>query len=44
MTDHRINLTLYKLDRVIEGDMDELVGALVADHQAQQLAAVGVDD
>ncbi|MCP3056846.1 peptide chain release factor 1, partial [Aurantimonas marianensis] len=44
VTDHRINLTLYKLDRVIEGEMDELVGALVADHQAHQLAAVGVDD
>ncbi|MBB4005744.1 peptide chain release factor 1 [Aurantimonas endophytica] len=43
VTDHRINLTLYKLDRVIEGEMDELVEALVADHQAQLLAAVGAD-
>jgi peptide chain release factor 1 len=43
VTDHRINLTLYKLDRVIEGEMDELVDALVADHQAQLLAAVGAD-
>ena len=43
VTDHRINLTLYKLDRVIEGEMDELVDALVADHQAHLLAAVGVD-
>ena len=41
VTDHRINLTLYKLERVIEGDMDELVEALVADHRAGQLAAVG---
>ena len=41
VTDHRINLTLYKLDRVIEGDMDELVDALVADDQATRLAAVG---
>ena len=40
VTDHRINLTLYKLDRVIEGEMDELVDALVAEHQARQLAAV----
>lgn len=38
VTDHRINLTLYKLDRVIEGDLDELVDALVADHQSQLLA------
>ncbi|EAS49277.1 peptide chain release factor 1 [Aurantimonas manganoxydans SI85-9A1] len=43
VTDHRINLTLYKLDRVIEGEMDELVDALIADHQAHLLAAVGVD-
>ncbi|MCP1199937.1 peptide chain release factor 1 [Notoacmeibacter sp. MSK16QG-6] len=38
VTDHRINLTLYKLDRVIEGDLDELVDALIADHQAALLA------
>ena len=38
MTDHRINLTLYKLDRVIEGDMDELIDALVSDHQSRLLA------
>ena len=43
VTDHRINLTLYKLDRVIEGEMDELVDALIADHQAQLLIAVGAD-
>ncbi|WP_062218099.1 peptide chain release factor 1 [Aureimonas sp. D3] len=41
VTDHRINLTLYKLDRVIEGEMDELVDALVADDQAARLAAMG---
>ncbi|MBO0661977.1 peptide chain release factor 1 [Jiella sp. MQZ9-1] len=44
VTDHRINLTLYKLDRVIEGELDELVEALVADHQARLLAAVGGED
>ena len=44
VTDHRINLTLYKLDRVIEGEMEELVEALVADHQARLLAAVGGED
>ncbi|MBC8130885.1 MAG: peptide chain release factor 1 [Rhizobiaceae bacterium] len=41
VTDHRINLTLYKLDKVMEGEMGELVDALVADHQATLLAAVG---
>ena len=40
MTDHRINLTLYKLDAIMEGDLDELVNALVAEHQAEQLAAL----
>ncbi len=40
MTDHRINLTLYKLDAVMEGDLDELVDALVLEHQAEQLAAL----
>jgi peptide chain release factor 1 len=39
LTDHRINLTLYKLDRIIEGDLDEVVEALIADHQATLLAA-----
>ncbi|MEZ5651452.1 MAG: peptide chain release factor 1 [Burkholderiaceae bacterium] len=37
VTDHRINLTLYKLDRVMEGELDELVGALLAAHQADML-------
>lgn len=41
VTDHRINLTLYKLDKVMEGELDELVGALIADHQARLLASVG---
>ena len=38
MTDHRINLTLYKLDAVMQGDLDEIVDALTADAQAQALA------
>ncbi len=38
VTDHRINLTLYKLDRIMEGDMDELIGALISDHQTALLA------
>jgi len=41
VTDHRINLTLYKLQAVMEGDLDELTGALLAEHQAEQLAALG---
>ncbi|MFB2550426.1 peptide chain release factor 1 [Ensifer soli] len=38
LTDHRINLTLYKLDRMMEGEIDEVVDALMADFQADQLA------
>jgi peptide chain release factor 1 len=41
ITDHRINLTLYKLDRMMEGDIDEVVDALLADYQASQLAQLG---
>ncbi|KNG92365.1 peptide chain release factor 1 [Pseudaestuariivita atlantica] len=40
MTDHRINLTLYKLDAVMQGDLDEVIDALTADAQARQLAAM----
>ena len=38
MTDHRINLTLYKLDQVMAGDLDEVIDALTADAQATMLA------
>ena len=38
MTDHRINLTLYKMDQVMTGDLDETINALTADAQARQLA------
>ena len=38
MTDHRINLTLYKLDQIMQGDLDEVIDALIADHQAALLA------
>jgi peptide chain release factor 1 len=41
VTDHRIGLTLYKLDRVLAGDLDEISDALVADEQARRL---GQDD
>ncbi|WP_374402628.1 peptide chain release factor 1 [Niveibacterium sp.] len=40
VTDHRINLTLHKLDMVVEGELDELVDALTREHQAEQLAAL----
>jgi peptide chain release factor 1 len=39
ITDHRINLTLYKMDQIMDGDIDELCSALVAEHQAELLAA-----
>ena len=38
VTDHRINLTLYRLDQVIAGDLDEFVDALIAEDQAARLA------
>jgi peptide chain release factor 1 len=38
MTDHRINLTLYKLDFIMDGDLTELTNALLAEHQAELLA------
>ena len=40
VTDHRINLTLYKIDAIMDGDLDEIVGALANEHQAEQLAAL----
>ena len=40
VTDHRIHLTLYKIDAIMDGDLDELVGALAAEHQAELLAAL----
>ena len=41
VTDHRINLTLYKIDAIMDGDLNDLVAALMAEHQAEQLAAMG---
>jgi peptide chain release factor 1 len=40
LTDHRINLTLYKLGQLMDGDLDEVVGALQAARAAEQLAAL----
>ena len=43
VTDHRINLTLYKIDSVMQGDLDELIGALAQEFQAEQLATLAGD-
>lgn len=40
ITDHRINLTMHKLNYVMDGDLDELINALLTEHQAEQLAAL----
>jgi peptide chain release factor 1 len=40
VTDHRINLTLHKIDAMMDGDLTELLDALAAEHQAEQLAAL----
>jgi peptide chain release factor 1 len=44
LTDHRINLTLYKLDDVVEGDLDDVLGPLANEHRADQLGALGLAD
>ncbi len=41
MTDHRINLTLYRLDQLMQGDLDEVIDALSADAQARMMAEMG---
>jgi peptide chain release factor 1 len=41
VTDHRINLTLYRIDAIMDGDIGELSQALTAEFQAEQLAALG---
>jgi len=38
VTDHRINLTLYKIERIMDGELDDILAALAAEHQAEQLA------
>jgi peptide chain release factor 1 len=40
VSDHRINLTLYKIDAIMDGDLDELTNALMAEYQADLLAAL----
>lgn len=41
VTDHRIGLTLYKIDDILDGDIDEIVDALITTEQAEKLAAGG---
>ena len=41
VTDHRINLTLYKLDEIIEGGLEQVIEPLINEYQADQLAALG---
>ncbi len=41
VTDHRINLTLYKLEQIVQGDLDDIVQALTSEHQADLLAEMG---
>ena len=43
LTDHRGNLTLYKLDEIIEGELDQVIDPLQQEHQAEQLASLGAD-
>lgn len=43
ITDHRINLTLYKLSSILDGDLSELIGSLSSEHQARLLAELGED-
>ena len=41
LSDHRINLTLYKLEEIMAGDLDQVIEPLIHEHQAEQLAAMG---
>ena len=41
VTDHRINLTLYKLETILDGNLDELIDPLINEHQTEMLAALG---
>jgi peptide chain release factor 1 len=44
VTDHRINLTLYKIAQIMDGDLEALTTALVAEHQAEQLAQLAEEN
>jgi peptide chain release factor 1 len=40
VTDHRINLTLYKIERIMDGELDDIIDALAHEYQAEQLASL----
>jgi peptide chain release factor 1 len=40
VTDHRINLTLYKIERIMDGELDDIISALTTEHQTEQLTAL----
>ena len=40
VTDHRINLTLHRIDAIMDGDLEEITSALAREHQAEQLAGL----
>jgi peptide chain release factor 1 len=40
LTDHRIELTLYRLDSILDGNLDEVIETLAREHQAEELAAL----
>jgi peptide chain release factor 1 len=44
VTDHRINLTLYKLDEVMQGSLDQVIDPLIQEYQADQLTQLSSDD
>lgn len=44
VTDHRINLTLYKLDEIVSGELEALISPLISEHQAEQLATLSGDN
>jgi len=44
VTDHRINLTLYKIDSIMEGGLDELIAALTTEHQTELLSALSSEE
>jgi peptide chain release factor 1 len=41
VTDHRINLTLYKLDEIMLGELDQVIEPLMQEYQTEQLASLG---
>ncbi|MCI5628586.1 MAG: peptide chain release factor 1, partial [Clostridium sp.] len=40
VSDHRINLTLYKLDQFLDGDLDEMIDALITEDQTKKMTAI----